>query len=118
MKKNKIALFILVVLSCVAILFFVFVGSGKSFNSEKWKSWKETESSMSLRWDMKDDLVDNYNLVGMVKEEVIGLLGEPDYRTTFSVEYFLGMSGHGIDTGTLTLLLKNGKVASIQVRED
>lgn len=118
MRKNKIALFIILVLSCSTILFFVFASDGSSFDSEKWKTWEGDKSSTSLRWDMKDDLVVKHKLVGMTKEEVIKLLGEPDFFTTFSIEYFLGMSGHGMETGILTLLMKNGKVASLQIREN
>lgn len=82
------------------------------FNSSEWKNWEETEKNASLRWNMVDDLEDNYNLVGKTKSEIIMLLGEPNSSTNNELNYYLGMSGHGIDTGSLTLTIQENKVVN------
>jgi hypothetical protein len=84
----------------------------EDFDSERWKNWKETEAEMSLRWNMISDLEENYELKGMTPTEVVDLLGEPDSKNSFEWTYYLGMAGHGIDTGTLSLTFENGKVKS------
>lgn len=87
------------------------------FDSYKWKNWIETESKISSRWDMRNDLILNYDLIGMNNSEVINLLGEPrEYSKAKSeYSYFLGMARFGIDTGSLTLKFKNGKVSEVIV---
>lgn len=47
------------------------------FDSEKWKNWEESESELTLRWDMVSDLTSDYELVGMTVQEVQNLLGPP-----------------------------------------
>lgn len=83
--------------------------SRTEFDSEKWKTWKENEVEMSLRWNMIADLEDNHDLEGMTDKEIVDLLGEPDSKVKAEWTYYLGMAGHGIDTGTLTLNLKMGR---------
>ncbi|HLV40679.1 MAG TPA: hypothetical protein VKY37_00240 [Brumimicrobium sp.] len=87
------------------------------FDSNKWKNWAEKKATINNRWDMRNDLILNYGLVGMTQSEVVNLLGEP--RESFKVKseyiYFLGMARFGIDTGSLTLKFKNGKVSEVIV---
>lgn len=85
------------------------------FDSERWKNWKETETEMSLRWNMVSDLEDKYELAGMTTGEIVELLGEPDSKSHIEWAYYLGMSGHGIDTGTLSLTIENGRVKSFRI---
>jgi hypothetical protein len=82
------------------------------FDSVRWKNWKESENEMSLRWNMIDDLEDDHKLYGMTFDEIITLLGEPDSKSTVEWTYYLGMAGHGIDTGTLALTFEKGRVKS------
>lgn len=89
--------------------------SRNNFNAEKWKNWEESEDTMSLRWDMINDLQDNYKLDGMTEEEIIELLGEPGSKSNVEWTYYLGMARRGIDTGTLSLVFENGKVKSHEV---
>jgi len=89
--------------------------SRTQFDSEKWKNWEETEFSMQLRWHMTHDLVSNHDLVGKSVSEILDLLGEPEGKSKSEFRYFLGHSGHGIDTGTLFLKIENNKVVSYQV---
>ncbi|MEO9965052.1 MAG: hypothetical protein ABJF11_04640 [Reichenbachiella sp.] len=55
--------------------------SQTKFDSEKWKKWTETESTMTLRWDMRKDLIRKHKLVGLTAYEVINLLGEPEKKS-------------------------------------
>ncbi|MCV9385503.1 hypothetical protein [Reichenbachiella ulvae] len=85
------------------------------FNSELWKSWEETESNVSLRWDMTHDLATNYNLIGKSPKQIIELLGKPSSQSNSELRYYLGMSRKGIDTGSLILVLEKGKVVNYKI---
>lgn len=88
------------------------------FDREQWINWEETETTASLRWNMVYDLTSKYELTGMTRSEVIELLGPPDdeFEIKASMYYHLGMSGHGIDTGTLIIKLKGDKVIDYKIR--
>ena len=75
----------------------------EQFDSEKWKNWKETESELSMRWDMMNSLRNNHELKGKTKAEIIKLLGEPENQSNDNFRYYLGMAKHGIDTGSLII---------------
>ncbi|RJE74154.1 hypothetical protein BGP76_13250 [Reichenbachiella sp. MSK19-1] len=85
------------------------------FNSELWKNWEDTEASASLRWDMTHSLTTNFELIGMSSEQVIELLGQPSGRSNSELRYYLGMSRHWIDTGSLVLELEEGKVVNYRI---
>ncbi|MEM9000603.1 MAG: hypothetical protein AAGB24_10095 [Bacteroidota bacterium] len=79
------------------------------FDSEKWKTQSETE--MSLRWDMMNSLRENYELKGMTKSEIINLLGEPTQTYDSKLYYDLGPSKRGINYGYLEFTFsQNGLV--------
>ena len=85
------------------------------FNSELWKNWEETEATASLRWDMTHDLTANYELIGKSTEQVFELLGKPSEQSNSELRYYLGMSRHWIDTGSLILELEEGKVVNYRI---
>lgn len=85
------------------------------FDSNTWKNWIETESTMTLRWDMHKDLIKQHKLKGLSIFEIINLLGEPEKKTENEFRYYLGMARHGIDTGTLILMIENGKVIDYKI---
>ncbi|MBL4753387.1 MAG: hypothetical protein JKY52_07325 [Flavobacteriales bacterium] len=89
----------------IAILGFLLKArlTHEPFDAEKWKNWTETESTMSMRWDMMNGLRNNYELVGKSKKEIIDLLGEPESKMPSEFRYFLGYSRHGINTGSFTI---------------
>jgi len=107
--------------------FFIFIGvltfmpeinsyrDRTEFDSKKWRSWEQTVGEPSLRWNMIHDLESKYNLKGMTKTKLTELLGMPDSEATKEIRYFLGMSGHGIDTGSLVFEIKNDKVLNYHV---
>ncbi|WP_338813562.1 hypothetical protein V9L05_19445 [Bernardetia sp. Wsw4-3y2] len=80
------------------------------FNSEEWRNWEESEVDLSLRWDMTEDLIDEYDLKGMSIEQVIKLLGQPDKKTKKQLEYFLGHTREGINMGYLILTIENNTI--------
>jgi hypothetical protein len=88
------------------------------FNSDKWKNWKEnSEEEVSVRWDMTEDLINNYDLQGKDTLEIFKLMGKErlDYfsNNIFIARYPLGYCRKGISYGTLELTFKNGKVVNI-----
>lgn len=85
------------------------------FNAEKWNNWDIREQELSLRWNMVYDLTSKHDLIGMTASEVKDLLGEPDGQNDATMRYYLGMSGHGIDTGSLIFTLSDGKVTKYKV---
>lgn len=94
--------------------------SHKKFDSDKWKnSDLNSEENWSLRWDMMNSIRNNHDLVGMQKNEIISLLGEPDDSTSEKenhMYYYLGFSHQGINTGNLYLNLNyKGIVTKISV---
>ena len=85
---------------------------GEKFEADKWKSWKETEFSLSGRLDMVDDLQRNYSLLGMSKNQVFDLLGPPDTVADSEHSYYLGMARKGINTGQLRLTFGDDRAVS------
>ena len=85
------------------------------FNSELWKNWEETEETASLRWDMTHSLTKKHELIGMSTVEVIELLGKPSGQSKSGLRYYLGMSRHWIDTGSLVMELEDGKVVNYKI---
>lgn len=87
--------------------------SGEKFESQKWKTANmNSEENWSLRWGMMNDLRNDYQLIGMSKNEIIKLLGEPDNKSeSFSqFRYSLGYAHFGIDTGTLIIEFEKDSV--------
>lgn len=109
-------------LYCLFVLFLVLrpdvdnYFSRTDFDSVKWKEWAESETEMTLRWDMMDDLEQDYKLKGMTEQQIIELLGEPDTKSRNEWTYNLGMARRWIDTGTLSLIFENGRVKNYEVR--
>ena len=91
--------------------------SHEKFDSVKWKSWTESETEWSLRWDMMNSLRNSHQLKGMSKSELLKLLGEPDSKTEIEFSYYLGYSKRGINTGRLTIKFDNNKVTDFSVWE-
>lgn len=80
---------------------------GIPFDANRWREWKQgqNEEEWRLRWEMTSSLLSKHKITGMPRDEVIELLGAPDGEEEGKMYYYLGMSGHGIDTGSLILYL-------------
>lgn len=87
------------------------------FNSEKWKNCKfNSKEGYTMRWDMSEDLIKNYSLIGKDTTEIFKLLGRESlecYNRKCTVRYILGGCRSGIDTGTLELTFEKGKVTNV-----
>ncbi len=116
------------ILLAAPLLYFLFVAAfvstpylndyvgGISFDSDRWKNWEETEAECCTRWRMVRSLTKRHDLVGMKRSEVIELLGKPGDESKSTLYYYLGMTGHGIDSGSLSLYLNEvGEVESYEV---
>lgn len=65
-----------------------------------------------------NDLRKKHKLVGMTKAEIEKLLGKFDSENKVYCSYYLGFTGRGINTGTLTIFFdKNNMVTSISVTQ-
>lgn len=85
--------------------------SHAKFNADKWKNSNlNTEENWDLRWRMMNDLRKNHKLVGMKKTEIEKLLGKPDSETNSKYSYYLGMTGTGINTGSLTITFNESEI--------
>ncbi|MBA6316902.1 hypothetical protein [Cellulophaga baltica] len=109
MKNIAIVFIILLVFSLTSC-------TDKTFDSEKWKNWTEKTSDFAMRWDMSNDLIENYNLVGMSKKSVIQLLGKPmkdcDSKNCDLI-YELGPCRSGVNCGSLYLTIKDNSIVKI-----
>jgi hypothetical protein len=89
------------------------------FDSKKWRNWNYNENDWSMRWDMSEDLINNYKLEGKDTNEIFNLLGKTEldcFKNECYARYPLGPCRTGINEGTLELTIKNGKVSEISKR--
>ena len=110
------------ILNIIIIVFFLnSCGqiSHQKFDANKWQNANlNLEENWDLRWQMMNDLRNNFDLEEMNKTQIIKSLGNPDSETKNEYNYNLGMTGTGINTGNLTIVFKeNNKVKKINVRQ-
>lgn len=109
-KINSCLLLMLFLASCCS-------DSPTKFDSTSWKQWEETENTLSLRWNMRKDFLSRYKVIGMKKSEIISLLGEPENSSENYISYFLGHSGCGINTGSLSFSIKDNIVIDYNISD-
>lgn len=85
------------------------------FVSSEWINWEETESTFGVRWNMTHDLTKNFELKGKTKKEIQDLLGRPSSESKNEMTYYLGLTGHGINTGSLTFEFNHGRVTKFRI---
>lgn len=106
------------ILSLIAILLFsVSCSEKKEFNSDEWKNWTETETTLDTKWLMHKDLLKKYKLKGVSRDSILNLLGKPNSESNNVYRYFLGPTGRGINTGTMTIMFENDSVVNIEVTD-
>ncbi|GAA4281079.1 hypothetical protein GCM10022260_15000 [Gaetbulibacter aestuarii] len=64
---------------------------------------------------MTHDLTSNYNLKVKTKAQIQQLLGKPSSQSINEMRYYLGLTGHGINTGSLIFEFKNGLVTKFEI---
>lgn len=120
LKKNNKNL----IMNRIKKIFFIFLiflliscKDNIKFDSKKWKEWIETETTQSLRWEMSKDLIKEHKLIGLKTSEIINLLGKPKNKNNSELDYYLGVSGNGINTGRLIIYIENDIVVDFKVFE-
>lgn len=61
---------------------------------------------------MFKSLTKEHELVGMKYDEIIDLLGDPSSESANSMEYNLGVAGHGVNHGWLQLSLNKNYIVT------
>lgn len=84
-SKFVIAIFILLSFCIIGILIMLGYNNEnfKTFSTENWIKHHDS------RKDMLDDLYSKYKLVGVSKDNIISLLGKPEYNYDLSIGYFV-----------------------------
>lgn len=120
MKKHRISFVFISIVFLIGILLRGKI-SGEKFDSSKWKAADmNSEVNWSLRWDMMNSLRNNYELIGMSKNDIVQLLGHPieEFSKNDIFYYSLGMAHSGVDTGVLIVKFDNNRVISYLVRKN
>ena len=124
MKIIKLIFKVFIGIGIIYLMFVIFIVLKPDINdffnrtdfvSNEWINWEDTESTYGLRWNMTHDLTNNYNLEGKTKKEIKTLLGNPSSESKTHLSYYLGLTGHGINTGSLTFTFENGKVIKFKI---
>ena len=87
----------------------------EKFDSQLWIEWTYSENGFKLRWNMTNDLTKNYILVGKEVKEIKKILGQPSTESKTEISYFLGLTGHGINTGNLIFKIENDRIKSFKI---
>lgn len=87
------------------------------FNSSTWIASEPEFSLDSLRLRMIDDLLATHELVGMPRNKIVSLIGEPDdteYFVEYEMVYYLGQERHplGMDSEWLAIDLDANSTAT------
>ena len=128
LKSKKTILISLVLVGLAFFSIKVFFDDGIDqiyFDSDVWKKTPAEFSLESTRLKMVDDFLDKYFIVGMSRDEVISLIGEPDqteYFKSYEMVYMLGQetdSYFAIDSQWLVLDLNDSeRVVSYNIVTD
>lgn len=83
------------------------------FDSDAWKSQRGVDTRQNQRGTMVAS-VEKAIQAGMSRDEVIGLLGEPDGSdaATTTDTYELGVAQYGVDEEFYEIVYRDGKVAT------
>lgn len=89
------------------------------FDSKRWKNYSEIDQHEPMRWDMVDDLINNYQIEDRDTLAVFDMLGRTALIHTVNGDiayYSLGPCRSGISYGTLEVTFKDNKVVNIHKR--
>jgi outer membrane protein assembly factor BamE (lipoprotein component of BamABCDE complex) len=121
MRRKWSAASALVALALLAGVIWFAVRPGRHFDPSLWSN---SQTSESVRLRMADDLIRNRRLLGLTRQEVVTLLGEPlktEYFKEFDFVYYLGSERGfmGIDSEWLVLKLgQDGRVNRARISRD
>ncbi|KNY24809.1 outer membrane protein assembly factor BamE domain-containing protein [Pseudobacteroides cellulosolvens] len=120
-KERKV---LLTICSLVMLVPCIYFGSNMLTNySNTFFDKKRWSNKPNKRVYMVDNMLKEYNLKGMSKEEIKGLLGEPTnteyFKTPNNYVYYLGPErGLKIDSEWLVIEFDNGKVKEFNISRD
>lgn len=121
-KSRRISITVLasvVVTSALLVLGWRQIHLSGKFDQVKWQNEHGNYDGNSTRLAMLSDLEQNYLRIGMDRQSVIEMLGEPDSIRDSSTVYYLGGSPYGIDSELLTIEFDaNGVLASSRWSRD
>lgn len=95
-----------------------------SFDASAWQDSAQVFSTKPVRIRMVDDLLERHDLLGMYREQVVALLGEPgptDYFSDYDLVYWLGRERgfFSIDSEWLVVRLdEQGRVVEHRITTD
>ncbi len=121
LKRILIVFGTVIITYILAVTFFFFSPTisdyfnRTDFDSQIWIEWQETEATLKTRWNMVHDLTENHELIGKNVTDLKNMLGEPSSESKHEIRYYLGMTGFGIDTGSLAFTIKDGIVTDFKV---
>ncbi|MBW4622742.1 MAG: DUF3192 domain-containing protein [Cyanosarcina radialis HA8281-LM2] len=80
--------------------------SNATFRSQTWKQATLDEKGNGPRCNMVEDLMKNHLRIGMSEDEVIEILGKPDFtlKQERTLGYALGRCGYSIDIDEFRLI--------------
>jgi hypothetical protein len=83
-----------------------FQSSDRTFRSQTWKQANSDNNSDGPRCSMVEDLMKNHLRKGMSQDEVIEILGKPDFtlKRERTIGYGLGRCGYSIDIDEFRLI--------------
>lgn len=59
------------------------------FDAEKWKYNGVDWQILDVREKMVDDIIDSDTLIGLIKQEILHLLSDPDFQDSLKVQYLI-----------------------------
>lgn len=97
MKKFvQIFLIVITIISC---------SSKNEFNAKKWQQKDTDWSTTDVREKIVDDLIQSDTLIGLNKNEVIELLGQPEKNENLEMQYLVREKyGYNIDPEYISML--------------
>lgn len=76
------------------------------------------DADLEKRYELADDLVDNERLIGLDRDQVVALLGEPSDASPGRINYYLGFSPRSlfaIDPDWLAIEFSEGKAERVYI---
>ncbi|MBJ7544458.1 hypothetical protein [Rhodomicrobium udaipurense] len=96
--RRKLTVSTLAAISATALVLGVNSAASSSFDSQKWRSEAGNLTSSNSRHGMSLDLEKNVLRIGMTKDEVVSILGQPDgKKKTGAFIYDLGVGMIDLD---------------------
>ena len=94
------------------------VGCSSSFDASLWRAQAGSTANDNPRSAMVVSLEKNHMSLGMSREQITDLLGEPDVSATNADHYRIGVSPYGIDSEKFYINYKEDIVVGFGISRD